>query len=365
MEKNELTEVRKKSHMNCKSAFELQKLLGESCFIRFSYEEKQEEFCFTYDLSGLKSVEELKKEKRENQYQFLINFGMLESVWKKYCIPLGVDNIYYDENYLPKVKYRDLYGKGEEANEDEWLFYYLSYVGGILEKNYTVSQIQESGLEILKRKKEFKSYASLNSGIEITDMLRAQKKFWIEKEHKNKKLVSRKGNMIKNVIAGCAPVLLVVSLGFLLHETKYVIPLQKHVIEANEAYISNDYVACIDSLKDVGISSMDVSTKYILAVSYAKSENLKRDEIAGIISRLSLYSNEKELEYWISLGRGDMSTAEDLAKALSDDQLLVYGYMKELNWLESDMSISGEEKQQRMSELQNSIKELGEKYTTE
>ena len=92
MEKNELTEVRKKSHMNCKSAFELQKLLGESCFIRFSYEEKQEEFCFTYDLSGLKSVEELKKEKRENQYQFLINFGMLESVWKKYCIPLGVDN---------------------------------------------------------------------------------------------------------------------------------------------------------------------------------------------------------------------------------------------------------------------------------
>ena len=56
MEKNELTEVRKKSHMNCKSAFELQKLLGESCFIRFSYEEKQEEFCFTYDLSGLKSV---------------------------------------------------------------------------------------------------------------------------------------------------------------------------------------------------------------------------------------------------------------------------------------------------------------------
>ena len=141
--------------------------------------------------------------------------------------------------------------------------------------------------------------------------------------------------------------------------------MQKHVIEANEAYISNDYVACIDSLKDVGISSMDVSTKYILAVSYAKSENLKRDEIAGIISRLSLYSNEKELEYWISLGRGDMSTAEDLAKALSDDQLLVYGYMKELNWLESDMSISGEEKQQRMSELQNSIKELGEKYTTE
>ena len=56
------------------------------------------------------------------------------------------------------MKYRDLYGKGEEANEEEWLFYYLSYVGGILEKNYTVSQIQESGLEILKRKKEFKSY---------------------------------------------------------------------------------------------------------------------------------------------------------------------------------------------------------------
>ena len=76
--------------------------------------------------------------------------------------------------------------------------------------------------------------------------------------------------------------------------------------------------------------------------------------------KLDLKENIIKFKVRCSKGTYIRTLCEDIAEKLN-----TYGYMKELNWLESDMSISGEEKQQRMSELQNSIKELGEKYTTE
>lgn len=133
----------------------------------------------------------------------------------------------------------------------------------------------------------------------------------------------------------------------------------------NGTYIQLDYVTCIDSMEKISPEDMDISTKYILAVSYAKCESLKKEEMESIISKLSLMSNPKELEYWIYLGRMEYATAQELAQALSDDQLLVYAYMKELDRLESDTSMNGEEKQERIKTLQDKIIQLGEKYTPE
>lgn len=126
-----------------------------------------------------------------------------------------------------------------------------------------------------------------------------------------------------------------------------------------------DYVGCIDSLADVKIEQMDTYTKYILAVSYAKGEVLEKEELQNVISNISMYANEVELEYWIALGRSGYAQAEDMAKALSDDKLLIYAYMKEMNYLEANFQMNGEEKQNRINELSNSITEIGKKYIEE
>lgn len=364
-EEGQLQEIRKKSEMSCKTTFDLGKLAAPiPSFLPVVYEEHLEEIAFTYDVRRMKPAGELIRESREKQYQFLINFERLEEVFENYRIPLTMDNLYYDENQMPMIKHRDLYGQGERADREEYLFLYKSFIGGILGKRFSVEQIQESGLEILRKERFFQEYAKAGEGSELAEILRAQKSLYEEEQKRSRVQVSRAGNRVRTVLAVAAPVLLAVCLGALLFESRYVIPFQESVIAASQAYISADYVGCIDSLKDVEPEAMDTSTKYILAVSYARSESLKREEIADIISKLSLYSSERELEYWISLGRMDMERAEDLAQSMSDDRLLLYAYMKELNQLESDTSMPGEEKRARMDTLEGNIKSLGEKYTT-
>lgn len=365
-EEGQLHEKRKKSEMVCKTAFDLGKLVSPvPSFLPVIYEEYLEEIVFTYDIRRMKPVGELVWESREKQYQFLINFQRLEEVWENYRIPLTTDNLYYDENQIPMIKYRDLYRQGEQADREEYLFLYKSFIGGILGKRFSVEQIQESGLEILKKERFFREYDRTESGEDLAEILRTQKFLYEEKQKKTRVQVSRAGNRIRTALAVTAPALLAVSLGALLYENKKMIPFQESVIAASQAYIGADYVGCIDSLKNVEKEAMDTSTKYILAVSYARSESLKREEMQDIISKLSLYSSERELDYWISLGRMDMEKAEDLAQSLSDDRLLLYAYMKELNQLENDVTMSGEEKQARIGMLEGNIKNLGEKYTTD
>ena len=141
--------------------------------------------------------------------------------------------------------------------------------------------------------------------------------------------------------------------------------MQHAVISAENAFIQSDYTACIDSMKEILVEDMDVNIKYVLAVAYANSENFKREEIDVIVSRLAPTTNEKELDYWIYLGRLDVKTAENIALSLSDDKLLIYAYMKEIDLLESDTAVSGEEKKARLDQLEQEITKLGEKYKTE
>lgn len=63
---------------------------------------------------------------------------------------LTVDNLYYDENGLLYLKDRDIYGRGEKPNDLQFVNAYKSFVAGVLGSKYSVTQIQESGIEICK-----------------------------------------------------------------------------------------------------------------------------------------------------------------------------------------------------------------------
>lgn len=76
-------------------------------------------------------------------------------------------------------------------------------------------------------------------------------------------------------------------------------------------------------------------------------------------------TNDRELEYWIHLGRMEVKEAENMAMQLSDDELLLYAYMKEKDQVESDTDLGGEEKESRLEEIQSKIDSLAEKYNTE
>ena len=92
----------------------------------------------------------------------------------------------------------------------------------------------------------------------------------------------------------------------------------------------------------------------------SNSENLTEEQKKNTISALSLETNEKVLDYWIALGRLQTEEAENIAQQVSDNDLLLYAYLKEKNMLETDTEISGKDKSDKLADLEGKIEQLTE-----
>ncbi len=359
-------ETVKKSLLAAEDTFDYLKIIAKvQGLLPCTFEEGIEEVTFTYDFSGMTPLKNIKQEPEEVKLQFLINFEKIYGVFKQYYIVLDERNIFYDENLLPYVKSRDIFGRERRFNETEFLYAYKCIAGGTLSKKYKINQVFDSGLEILRKEKSLQKIVGAESIIELVEWLRSRRIEFLDKKKERIREVSKNKYLFWRIMAIVMLMTGLVCGGFFVYYGGYLVPEQRALIIANEKYIEKDYVGCIDSIARVEIENMDIHTKYILAVSYASTESFRQEEISNITSKLSINSNEKELEYWISLGRLDVRQAENLALALSDDKLLIYAYMKEIDLLENDSNMDGEEKKARLDTLNNEIKSLGEKYKTE
>lgn len=356
----------KKSQLHARDTFDYERMkeAGEH-FLGCQYEEDGEDICFIYDVEGKKPLQEILEEDKGAKYSLLINFAGLREAYFKYQIPFSMEEIYYDDNYIPYVRGRDLYEPGKCGEEEEFLNIYKAFAGGILSRRYDVAKLLESGIEILKGERGFQAIYECTSAEEVKAEIRRRKKELEETTRRTTKQVSKKGYLAWRTVAVAAVILTAVFGAGTFYYGRLVVPKQESVIAANQKYIVNDYVGCIDSLEALSPEEMDTNTKYILAASYARSESLKQEEIAVIVEKLSPESNEKELDYWIYLGRRKLKKAEDMAMALSDDKLLVYAYMKEADILEGNTEIDGSRKQERMDQLEQEIEKLGKKYEPE
>lgn len=366
MENNFAKETIRKSSIAAEDTFDYLKITADvQGTIPCTFEETLEEVIFEYDLTGLKSLKDIEQETEERKRQFLINFARLYQVFEQYHIEINEKNIFYDENMLPYVKARDLYGREGKAEESDFLYAYKCIAGGLLSRKCKINQVLDSGLEILKKDKSLSDIVTAENIQELVGILRSSRYDFIKNNEKKFRQVSKVKYSVWRTLAIVMLFAGIVAGGLAIYYGGFVIPEQKALVMANERFITKDYVGCIDSVKKMEVGDMDTHTKYILAVSYASTESFKQEEISEIISRLSVNSNEKELEYWIYLGRLDVSEAENIALALSDDKLLIYAYMKEVDILENRNDMDGEEKKSRLDTLNSEIKALGEKYTTE
>lgn len=366
MGNNLAKETIRKSSMAAEDTFDYLKIAANvQGVIPCTFEETLEEITFEYDLTGLNSLKDIEQETEERKRQFLINFAGLYQVFEQYHIEINEKNIFYDENMLPYVKARDLYGREGKAEESEFLYAYKCITGGLLSRKYKINQVLDSGLEILKKDKSLSDIVAAGNIQELVDILRSSRADFIKNKEKKFRQVSKVKYSIWRTLAIVMLLVGIIAGGLSTYYGGFIIPEQKALVMANERFITKDYVGCIDSVKKMEVEDMDTHTKYILAVSYASTESFKQEEISEIISKLSINSNEKELEYWIYLGRLDVSQAENIALALSDDKLLIYAYMKEIDILENRNDMDGEEKKSRLDTLNSEIKALGEKYTTE
>lgn len=366
VEEKTIIEKIKKSEMNAVDKFDYERLAYyDGSLLPCSYEEELEDVIFSYEIHGKKSMLQISEEDREKQYQLLINFEKLWDLYQHYMFLCSPENIYYDENCQLYVKQRDIYGSGKKPEMEAFVEYYQAFICGTFSRKYDIQQMLDSGTGMLQKDKAFREICEAHTPAELSELLRTRKNAYIEKERQKRKLVSRKGYNVWRFVAILCFLGMSAGITYTVYASQQVIPMQRAVISAENAFIQSDYTACIDSMREIPVEDMDVNIKYVLAVAYANSENFQKEEIDVIVSRLAPTTNEKELDYWIYLGRLDVKTAEDIALSLSDDKLLIYAYMKETDLLESDTNVSGEEKKARLDQLEQEITKLGEKYKTD
>lgn len=357
----------KKFKVTASDFFEYKKLESRNAFlIPCLISEEEEELCFRYNLEGLKEYENIEQDDWENKYQFLINFSKLEKLIEEYKISFRSENIYYDENYLPLIKQRDVYDAGErKIPQEKFLEIYKCYIGGMFQKKYKVNDLLEAGDELLAKNKSYGEFKELSSVEEIAALLRQKKQDKVIQKRNFEIHINKKSYNQQKVFGRIFSAVLIIIVIFTGYQTLVVGPQKDAVITANQAYIKKDYVNCIDALSKMDTEELDKSTKYLLAVSYTQAEAFKKEELSQIISALSPESNEKELDYWIYIGRQQLEDAQDAAISLSNDKLLIYAYMKEFSVVQSDTKISGQDKKNRLDQLEAEIEQLANKYQSQ
>lgn len=366
IQENILEKRIKKSELKAKDIFAYEYLTKKAeGLLLLQIEEEEEDIIMRFSLEGMRPLAGLKAEEAEYRWRFVCNWYALYQTWQNYALSFEEENIYYDNNFMPYIAFRDIRMPEENTDEEMFLEEYRYLAAGILSNKYSYQQIKESGIEIVGKDKRASFVTEERNLSEFYLYVKQQADEIYEDNKQNKiRLDKKKYRMCNRIALGILAVLLAIII-YTGYQTVVILPRDKAVIKASRAYTIQNYVDCIDCLKRTTPKQMDTYTKYILAVSYAKSEALERAELDNILDKLSIYSNEIELEYWIAIGRSVYDRAENIAQALSDDKLLIYAYMKELNYLEGNVTMDGEEKQNRMTQLSNAITEIGKKYTTD
>lgn len=358
-EKENITKRIRKANMSAQDRYDWGKMIfpQEKC-LQSSYEEEKEELIFFYDTEGYKPFVQIKKERREEAMINLLDCGNLIEVCRNYKVELRPENLYYDIHNQVFVMYRDVYGKGEEFDEEEFLKQYKALTGFVLQDKYNYEDYYDGGMELLQKDKFLELIAKADTVEEIEKCLLEEYERLIAEHRETKIEIDKKKYKRKKTALAVTSILLVLALTFSGYELFWMKPYERAVIKAQRDYLKINYSGVIEDFEKTDMSRLSVYDKYILAYSYIQCENLTEEQKKNINSALSLDINEKILDYWIALGRLEVSEAENIAQQVSDNDLLLYAYLKEKNMLETDTEISGSEKEERMEELDSKIERL-------
>ncbi len=364
---NKREQLIRKSALTAEGRYEYMKLTDpRPQFLSCEFTEQKEDIRIVYDIERLKPYAEIRKEPEELRLVALIDALHLGGAADELKFSLDPDNLYYDRNHRIYVMERDLYSKEEtDQGSQRFLAMVKALAGSTLWKKYKYSDYINGGMDLLKKKKFLRPVYGAETKEELEAWLFSAYDGIVEEKRQKKIEVSKGSHYRRKWYAVlCTVLLLAVSaaLGYLYIGER---PLKQALIDASGAYLEMDYIKVIDTLADVDIDRLEQPQKYILAVSYIRGESLSADQKDNILSSMTLRGEDKLKDYWIHLGRLNVVEAQNIAMQRSDDELLLYAYMKEKSLLEANTEISGEEKSQMLSNLDGKIEPLQKKYATE
>lgn len=359
-----IRETVRRSALTASTVFELKRLIRhEEGFLDCTMEEEKESLIMTYETGGLFPWTGVRREKREFLFTALADVGKFRRLAETYRFTLAPENLYYDIQGRAYVRTRDVYPADGGFFEEDFLREYRSLVGCTLSKKYRFEDYDRGGQDLLSEDKFLKGLLDCRNAGQIVERLREEHSRYKKINEERFVEVSRKGNRFLRTALVFTGVLAVAAAAFLFRLFLWERPYTEAVIAANEAYLQSDYSGTVEAMKAVDVERMNVCQKYILAYSCVRCESFSDDNMRNILNTVSLNGDEKVLEYWIYINRLDTEKAADIAMQASSDQLLFFAYLKEKEVIESDASLTGEEKTKRLSEVEGKLKPLAEEFS--
>lgn len=364
VEQNIITETIRKSQLTASSEFDFKKLCRfQDGFLNCTVKEDKESLTFTYNIQNLLPWSCMRREKREMMILALADAGRLQKAAELYSFSLHPDNLYYDIQGRVYVKTRDVYGAESEYSKERFLEEYRSLIGCTLVKKYKFEDYDKGGMDLLKENKFLSQLLECTNADETIDRMH-EEYFLYKKDHQRRFVeVSKAKNRGNKIALAFSIVLLAAGAGLLGWQMLWVRPYEEAVISADESYLKSDYSGTVEAMSSVEVERMDICQKYILSYSCVRCESFSDDNMKNILNTISLNGDEKIMEYWIYINRLNTEAAADIAMQESSNQLLFYAYLKEKAVIENDTSLSGQEKNERLSDIESKLKPLEEEFS--
>ena len=176
-------------------------------------------------------------------------------------------------------------------------------------------------------------------------------------EQMNVRLPRKKWKLAK-IFSITAGILLIPSIALAGYTFAYEKPKTEAITEAHESYMTMKYSDTVTLLSKYDVDGLPYVTLYELADSYVINERLTEEQKDNIRSNITLNTDDDYLKYWIYIGRDEGEEAVDLARAMEDPVLLAYALAVHQEEIRSDDSLSGEEKQEMIGEIDRELEEI-------
>lgn len=334
-------------------------------FLACDIEEMEEELQFTYNTRHVKPLSELRKDDKLKQMVVLGNIKDVRALRSQYSFSMDPDNLYYDMKGNVYVMHKDIVSKDYSGKQEHFIEEYKSLIGYVMQRRYGYEDYLEGGQALLRKDKFLNKIYEAETVDDLLVILETQYDNIVEDRNIRYIEVKRATHKNRSIYIVLSSLMITILLGGLFYLYFYKIEEQSNMLEVYGDYLVEDYVALIDASQTIRIENLDSRQKYVLAVAYVKSEDLTAEQKDNILTLLLPEGDEQILGYWIALGRGNLEEAENIAMQRSDNELLLYAYLKEKQQLEENTELTGTQKNEAITELQNKIDSLAEQYSVE
>lgn len=318
----------------------------------------------TYSLNDNKIIFDAKIDEKDllsNQYFGIVekliivkNTLNISSLDEFYEFSLNPNNLVVLPNLDVEIVLRDV-----KSNYDEEVFVekVKSLLFNLIQPKFKYEDYFCGGYDLVQGNKLLEKYVDVKRIDDFNKLL--DQDIFIEREKINTgyHLLSNKSYKFSKYYKIVSLLTIVVlSLALFTFINKYEFSQTTNEIKTD--FINQEYSSVIEKSKNININKLSNEDKYIIATSFVKLETLPQEKMKFVLSQIAPNTNEHVLNYWVYLSQDNFKKAYEEAYNANDTDLLIYGYLKELDYVNNSGTLSVDEKTNKKKELENKIEEL-------